>query len=419
VGFRESAGGNLTAVGGTSAVAPTFTAILALLNQYFGNTPPTGLAPVNPTLYSLYANNSTSGAFNDIVQGNNIVACTSGTTGCPTTSPFQYGFNTGVGYDEATGLGSVNGFHLAQAWAATLPGFSLAPSPASLSAVAGQSTGSATITITPQNGFTGTVTFSCSAGLPAGATCVFNAVNSTSSTLTIQTTPDVAAVNNATVTVKGTSGAISKTTTLTLSVSATAETFSLTPSPSVTTLSVTQGQTTTAVNLAVTSSSTPSFLVNNNSQTALPVTYTCSGLPTESTCLFNGTSNPNTITSSATTVTLTIQTTAPTAKLERPLDRGSRIFYAVLWPGLLGIVITFSSRKRALGGMRVLGLIMVLGFSTLWMASCGGTSNSGNKNPGTPVGTSTISVSAKTSGSGSAPISAPPLTFQLTVSPAP
>jgi len=53
VGFRDSAGGNFSAVGGTSAAAPTFSAILALVNQFLGNTPPTGLAPVNPTLYGL------------------------------------------------------------------------------------------------------------------------------------------------------------------------------------------------------------------------------------------------------------------------------------------------------------------------------------------------------------------------------
>ena len=49
-GFRTGAGGNFTAVGGTSAAAPTFTAILVLMNQYFGNTSATGLAPINQTL---------------------------------------------------------------------------------------------------------------------------------------------------------------------------------------------------------------------------------------------------------------------------------------------------------------------------------------------------------------------------------
>ena len=160
------------------------------------------------------------------------------------------------------------------------------------------------------------------------------------------------------------------------------------------TLSVAQGQTTGPVNMTVSTN----FLVSSGSgqQTALPITYTCSGLPTESTCYFNGTAN--TITSQLTSVTLTIQTAAPTSKLERPLHRGSRIFYAMLLPGLLGIVVTAGSRRRVTAGVRVLGLILVLGFSTIWMASCGGSSNGSNRNPGTPVGSSTVTVKATTSG---------------------
>ncbi len=52
--FRDSAGGSFFAVGGTSAAAPTFSAILALVNQFLGSN---GMAPVNPTLYSLAASN--------------------------------------------------------------------------------------------------------------------------------------------------------------------------------------------------------------------------------------------------------------------------------------------------------------------------------------------------------------------------
>jgi hypothetical protein len=51
-----------------------------------------------------------------------------------------------------------------------------------------------------------------------------------------------------------------------------------------------------------------------------------------------------------------------------------------------------------LSGMRMLGLILVLGFSTLWLGSCGGT-NSSQKNPGTTPGSYTITINAN-SGSG-------------------
>lgn len=416
-GFRESAGGDFSAVGGTSAVAPSFTAILALINQYVGNTPPTGLAPVNPTLYSLYPNNSTTHAFNDITSSSNIVPCTPGATdtGCPTTGTAQFGFNAGTGYDEVTGLGSVNGFNLAQAWAATLGGFTVTAgtlSPASVAA--GTSAGPATVTIAPTNGFTGTVSFSCS-GLPSGATCSFNPTTVTGGSGTTQVTIQTLAntpVGTSSVTVVGKSGSVSgSSNTLSLTVTATNVTFTLGTTIAGGTLSVAQGQTTGAVNMTVTSTSNPSFIVSSGSstQTSLPVTYTCTGLPSESTCFFNG--SQTTVTTQLTTVTLTIQTTAPTTKLERPLDRGPNIFYAVLLPGILGIFVTVGSPKRVSGGVRVLGLILVLGFSTMWLASCGGSSTSNNKNPGTPVGSSSVTVNATTNGGPSAT-----LQFTLSVS---
>ena len=43
-------------------------------------------------------------------------------------------------------------------------------------------------------------------------------------------------------------------------------------------------------------------------------------------------------------------------------------------------------------GIRFVGLIVVLGFSTLWLASCGGGNSSGNSSPGTPKGSYTITV---------------------------
>jgi hypothetical protein len=406
-GFRTGAGGSFTIVGGTSAAAPTFTAIMALVNQYLGNTPPIGLAPINPMLYSLYPNNATSKAFHDVTSGSNMVPCTTGSPNCPSGTT-EIGFNAGVGYDQVTGLGSVDGFNLAQAWLATLAGFTLAPSPASVTAVAGQNTGSTTITITPQNGFTGNVTFTCSAGLPSGATCVFTTLNATSSSLVIQTSANMAAASNIAVTVKGTSGAVSSTTTVNLTITATTMSFSLNSSLTGT-LSVAQGATTSAVNLTVTSTSSPSFIVTSgtSTSTALPVSYSCSGLPSESTCNFSPGSP-----SSSTSVSFTIKTTAPTAELRRPLDRGARIFYAVLLPGLFGIMFTVGSRKRSLRGMRLLGLMVVLGFSTMWLSSCSNSSGSGNSNPGTPKGTSTVTLNATTGGT--APITSS-VTFQFTV----
>jgi subtilase family serine protease len=97
-------------------------------------------------------------------------------------------------------------------------------------------------------------------------------------------------------------------------------------------------------------------------------------------------------------VSFQISTTAPTAALRSPAGRSSGIFYAALLPGLFGILFTAGSRRRSLRGLRLLGLIAMLGFSTLWISSCGGGGSSGTSNPGTPVGNYNVTVSATSNG---------------------
>ncbi|MBZ5653054.1 MAG: S53 family serine peptidase [Acidobacteriia bacterium] len=194
-GFRDSAG-NLSPVGGTSVGAPAFAGIVAILNQA---TQSGGLGNINPTLYSLGG----TGAFHDITTGNNIVPCTSGTpTGgsaslrCPTSAPFQIGYSAAAGYDLVTGLGSVNANVLATSWPGFVltPNFSVGGTPVSV-ASPGQG-GTSTVTVTPTNGFVGTVDLACAltpASTTAGVTCNIPAsvsVNGSSQTasLTISTT---------------------------------------------------------------------------------------------------------------------------------------------------------------------------------------------------------------------------------------
>ena len=169
--------------------------------------------------------------------------------------------------------------------------------------------------------------------------------------------------------------------------------FTLTPI--VSTLQVTQGgQVNATINVQLASGFTGT------------ITFSCPDPPTEGTC----TAPPNTNVSGQ--VSFAITTVAPTARLQRPLDRGTRILYAALLPGLFGIMFTFGSRRPSLRGMRLLGLIVVLGFSTLWLASCGGSSSSGGggtSNPGTPKGNYTVSVTG-TSGTSTATTS-----FQVVV----
>jgi subtilase family serine protease len=170
------------------------------------------------------------------------------------------------------------------------------------------------------------------------------------------------------------------------------------------TLDVLQGQTSTPVNLTVTSTTGFVVTTGGNSSTLQPLTYSCSGLPAESMCNFS----PS-ITSSLTVVSVTISTT-PTTFGRRRSDRGARILYAVLLPAFFGIVFTAGSRRRSVRAIRMLGLVMVLGFSTLWLSSCAGSSTT--TSPGTKRGSYPIVVNATTGGTN--PISAS-TNFTLTV----
>jgi hypothetical protein len=52
------------------------------------------------------------------------------------------------------------------------------------------------------------------------------------------------------------------------------------------------------------------------------------------------------------------------------------------------------SRKRSQRGLRLLGMFLVLGLSTMWLSSCGGSTNKSQNNPGTPMGTYSVGVTA-------------------------
>jgi len=412
-----------SAFGGTSASTPVAAAMTVLLNQFLG-TGASGLGSINQQLYTLYKNNPPpNGPFHDVTSGtnartggtsDNMVGCVAGTpsiTGFPATlkcpGTGKFGYSAGAGYDLVTGLGSIDFDAFFKAWQASETGITLSATAASPSPVAAGGSVTSTITVAPTNGFSGDVNLSCP-NPPAGITCTNFATNpvtgaSGSSVVTIQTTLDMAA-GTSSVTVQGTSGAVSNTTTVGVNVTATTETFSLTSNLSGGTLAVTQGANGT-VNLTVASSN--GFVTGSgaNATTVLPVVYSCSDPASESTCI--GPSGGTT----ATAVSFQLTTMAPSAALHRPFDRGSRIFYAALLPGLLGIVLTFGARRSG-RGVRLLGLILVLGFSTMWLGSCGGSSGGGSSNPGTPKGPYTIMINAKTTGAN--PISNS-LTFTLNV----
>jgi hypothetical protein len=165
-------------VGGTSAAAPAFAGIMAMVNQKTGQRQ----GNANFVLYQLYKKNTagtictsntaavtaTGCIFYDTVTGNNSVACQGGTANCSTATTGQFGvivdpanpthpaWTTTPGYDLATGLGSVNIANLLTAWAtATFTADSVTLTGPSGTIVHGaNATFTAKVTPTPSSGTT-------------------------------------------------------------------------------------------------------------------------------------------------------------------------------------------------------------------------------------------------------------------------
>ncbi len=119
-GFLDSTG-NPNVFGGTSFVAPTMAGILALVEQHLGvgSTAATGLGNINYVLYGLANGPTYSSIFHDITSGSNSVPCSQGTANC--NNGGAIGFSAATGYDQASGLGSVDVAKLISSWSSAVP----------------------------------------------------------------------------------------------------------------------------------------------------------------------------------------------------------------------------------------------------------------------------------------------------------
>ncbi len=170
-GFRDAATTDLTVAGGTSFGAPIFAGTIALINQKAGYVNGQGL--MNPTLYTLASDSTTyASVFHDVTSGNNN--CNAGSTYCGTTTT---GFSAGTGYDQVTGLGSVDANNLVAAWPAnssTLIGTKTTITAATTTPDVNTSD-TFTIAVTSQSGTTtptGTLTLDLDGGTVGGGTTV-------------------------------------------------------------------------------------------------------------------------------------------------------------------------------------------------------------------------------------------------------
>ena len=154
--------GNMYSVGGTSAAAPSFAGVMALVNQKTG----THQGNANLFLYPLATNQANGGAavFHDVTTGSNTV-------------PGVTGFKAATGYDLATGLGSVDATQLVNHWTDTskpvAPSITLTATSTTLSVKAGANS-QCTITSAASSSLKAAVTLTTS-GLPAGLTATLGA----------------------------------------------------------------------------------------------------------------------------------------------------------------------------------------------------------------------------------------------------
>jgi subtilase family serine protease len=189
-------------VGGTSVATPAMAGVMALINQKAG----AAQGSPNAELYSLAAKQSSGSCsaesthtsngcyFNDIDQGTNAMACdysayvNTPSPNCTIAHAGDYvgilpGYSAGAGYDQATGLGSLNIANVVNGWTAT--------------------TGLATptVTVTPQNSTINssnslnvTVSVTGSASTPTG-TITLSGGGYAATTETIGTSPCASASN--------------------------------------------------------------------------------------------------------------------------------------------------------------------------------------------------------------------------------
>lgn len=158
-------------VGGTSVATPAMAGVMALINQKAG----AAQGSPNSGLYKLAAKQSTSGYsncsaetvstgntncyFNDIDTGTNAMACSydyyssTPSPNCTIAHAGDYvgilpGYSATTGYDQATGLGSLNVANVVNGWTAVTPGAAIpkvtvTPNPTSIN-----STNSLSVTVT-------------------------------------------------------------------------------------------------------------------------------------------------------------------------------------------------------------------------------------------------------------------------------
>jgi subtilase family serine protease len=414
-GYRR-ADTTLTTAGGTSFDSQIFGGMLALIEQKIGGR----VGNANVVLYALgnnaaFYNTTSTSVFHDITAGNNSDPCTGGTPNCPNGG--TVGYNAGVGYDLATGWGTVDLANLANDWKLVTPlGIGSLGTTTSTTALTASTTSPAsgasvtlTATVTGSGGTpTGTVQFLNNNVALGSSVALVNGVATYTFVTSCSTLgqQNMSAVYSGDATYAGSKGpALSAngatqtsngsytTTPLIVTVSSgTCPDFTVTPSQA--TVSVAPAGTIPAITITV---------APLNSFTG---TVSFSASSQQSTSFIPGlTFSPSTVTITSGSATTSLTMTGIVANLQLPklpghVDSGTMLAkdhsYRTKW--YAGSGITFASlllimlpRKRRLGGLLVLALTVALvGGAT----GCGGSSQALPPAANQYVGTYVVTVVA-------------------------
>jgi len=392
-GFRDSSTGDLTVAGGTSFAAPIFAGMLAVINEKENST---GQGLITSTLYTLASSSSTySSTFHDITSGGN--ECTAGSTYCSSSGESQYYATTG--YDEASGLGSVDLYNLLTSWSSTSSSDLKATTTALSAATSTASSGASdtiTITVSPQSSSitttpTGTLTIVVDGTTETSSLALSNA----SATYSFSSTTSGAHVINATY--SGDSTFASSTGSVTVDVggssgTSTSGSFTL----SATNVTVSQG-----------SSGTSTITVTSKNSYAGKVGFT---LSTTSSSLEDygcyDVSDVSVSANSTAATTLTLYTSESSCSSSSSVKRGTRHMFVKAGTGstasskpdsgsnktlpisaaAFGCLLLFGIRKRAATLRAVLGCLVLLGILGL-ATGCSGGSSSGSSGSGSSSST--------------------------------
>ena len=413
-GLRDSsASGVLTVGGGTSFEAPTFAALVAIINQKIGST---GQGVVNSTLYSLAASPVYATAFHDITSGGN--QCASGSSYCSSPGTTDYAASTG--YDEASGLGSLDFYNLLSAWPSSTAPSLLDTSTTLTAATNSPATGASdriTITVasltTTSSVPSGTISLSVDAGTPTTLTLT-NGVATYSFSSTTAGTHVLTAVYSGNTTFAASSGSLSLNVVAPVPAS-----FTVSLSPSSAT--VAPGSSTTGtitiipangytgtVNLTETSSPA----LTNGCVTLIPSTVSITGTTAgTSTYAIYTSPVPCPATGAARPGTQSSANAAP----RPPASPWKQLPLPASFAGAFLFVCIRRRSRRMLTASLALGLVLALSLSGLALTGCGGgtTTTTTNTTTNTPAGTYTIIITGTDSKTATTTNSA---TFTFTVS---